>query len=319
MSSEHFPDQFQNNFLICNTIGFLGVLQYEVKYDGAQITAVRTDDIVRSEDPNFRPSDIEIGGDGAIYVADWHNTLIGHMQHNMRDPNRDDKHGRVYRISAKNGKAVKPVKMKGKPIAEVAQNFFSKNNSVRYRARLELSGRATQDIVAALKQFAGSLNPTNDDPNHDEAQALLESLWVLEEHRVPNMDLINKTFAAKEPRVRSGAIRTLGHWAGKVDGWEETLISAARDDSALVRAEAVKSAVEFSGLTSAEVIFEVATRGTDPELNDVLAYAKKNIDVDAVVADSVKSGRKLSDAASAYVLQNASVEDLMKLDPTEDI
>ena len=319
LSSDHFPDKFQNNFLICNTIGFLGVLQYEVKYDGAQVTAVRTDDIVRSEDPNFRPSDIEIGGDGAIYVSDWHNTLIGHMQHNMRDPNRDDVHGRIYRITAKNGKAVKPVKMKGKPIAEVAQHFFNKNNSVRYRARLELSGRETKDVVAALDAFTSALNPTNDDPSHDEAQALLESLWVLEEHRVPNMDLIKKTFAAKEPRVRSGAIRTLGHWAGKVEGWEETLVSAARDDSALVRAEAVKSAVEFSGLTSAEVIFEVATRGTDPELNDVLAYAKKNIDVDAVVADSLKSGRKLSDAANAYVLQNASVEDLVKLDPTKEV
>ena len=319
LSSSHFPEKYQNNFMICNTIGFLGVLQYEVKYDGAQITAVRTDDIVRSADPNFRPSDIEVGGDGAVYISDWHNALIGHMQHNMRDPNRDAKHGRIYRIAAKGGKPLKPVKMKGKPIADVLQNFFSKENSVRYRTRLELSGRDTDKVVAALKKFTAGLNPGNDDANHDEAQALLESLWVMEEHRVPNLDLVKKIFAAKEARVRSGAIRTLGHWAGKVEGWEETLLTAARDASALVRAEAAKAAVEFKGAAAAEVVFEVATRGTDPELNDVLAYAKQNIDVDAVVADTIKSGKPLSAAANAYVLQNASVDDLMKLKPTKDI
>ncbi|MCH2585389.1 MAG: hypothetical protein MK138_11545, partial [Planctomycetes bacterium] len=46
--------------------------------------------------------------------------LIGHMQHNMRDPNRDHGHGRVYRVTCKGRPLVKPAKMKGKPIAEVA-------------------------------------------------------------------------------------------------------------------------------------------------------------------------------------------------------
>ena len=33
------------------------------------------------------------------YVSDWQNVIIGHMQHNVRDPNRDDKHGRIFRVS----------------------------------------------------------------------------------------------------------------------------------------------------------------------------------------------------------------------------
>ena len=272
LSSSHFPDELQNNFMICNTIGFLGVLQYEVKYNGAEITAVRTDDIIRSSDPNFRPSDIEIGGDGAIYVSDWHNALIGHMQHNMRDPNRDHSHGRIYRITAKGAKPLRPVKMKGRPIAQVLPNFFSKENSTRYRTRLELSGRDSAQVVQEVADFTATLSPANDNPNRDEAQALLECLWVHEEHRVPNMDLVKKAFRARDARVRAGAIRTLGHWAGKVDQWQDTLLAAAKDTSALVRAEAVKAAVEFSGDAAAEAFFEVAARDVDPELNDVLAY-----------------------------------------------
>ncbi|MEZ6087519.1 MAG: GDSL-type esterase/lipase family protein [Pirellulaceae bacterium] len=125
LSSSHFPDSFQNHFLICNTIGFLGVLQYEVKYN-AEITAERTTDLLQSSDPNFRPTDIEVGGDGAIYVSDWQNTLIGHMQHNMRDPNRDHEHGRIYRITAKGRDLLPPVKMRGKPISEVLHNFSAR-------------------------------------------------------------------------------------------------------------------------------------------------------------------------------------------------
>ena len=36
--------------------------------------------------------------DGALYISDWHNVIIGHMQHNIRDPKRDHNHGRVYRM-----------------------------------------------------------------------------------------------------------------------------------------------------------------------------------------------------------------------------
>lgn len=40
-----------------------------------------------------------MGPDGALYFVDWHKPLIGHMQHHIRDPNRDKEHGRIYRIT----------------------------------------------------------------------------------------------------------------------------------------------------------------------------------------------------------------------------
>lgn len=323
LSSSHFPDANQNNFLICNTIGFLGVLQYEVQTHGAEITAERVEDLLRSTDPNFRPSDIEVGGDGAVYVADWQNALIGHMQHNMRDPNRDHEHGRIYRITAKGRESLTPAKMRGKPIAEVLQNFFSKENGVRYRTRIELSSRETDDVMRELDAFTAQLNPQRDDIDRDEAQALLECLWVCEEHRVPNIALIEKTFQAAQPRVRAAAIRTLGHWAkhkqsGRVltnhlPGWESVLLTAAKDDSALVRSEAVKAAVDFDGLSPAEVVFEVSARPTDPELNAVLNYARSQIDLDPMIEDAIRNKKPLSPAAESYALANTKPELLLQM------
>ena len=319
LDSSHFPPEHKGNFLICNSIGVLGVLQHEVKYDGADITAHEIEPILLSSDPNFRPTDVEVGGDGALYVSDWSNALIGHMQHNIRDPNRDHQHGRIYRVTYKGRDLVKPAKMKGKPIAEVCENFFAKEKSTRYRARLELTGRDVKEINEQVGAFAAKLNPKNAGADRDEAQALLECLWVIEEQRAVNLPLLQKVFQAEEPRVRAAAIRTLGHWAGRVDGWKDTLVAAGRDDWALVRAEAAKAAVELQGLAAAEVIFEVATRPLDAELETVLRYARGKINVDQMVKDALASGKPLSKAAQLYVLRNASVNDLVKMDPTEAV
>ncbi|MEO2036470.1 MAG: PVC-type heme-binding CxxCH protein, partial [Planctomycetaceae bacterium] len=315
LSSSHFPDDMQGNFLICNCIGVLGVLQHEVHYDGADITAKEVEPILLADDPNFRPTDVEVGGDGALYVSDWSNVLIGHMQHNMRDPNRDDEHGRIFRVTAKGRPLVKTRKMKGRPIAEVCRAFYAKENSVRYRARLELSGRDSGEIADEVGRFAANLNSQD----AGDAQALLECLWVFEEQRIPNMNLLATVYEANEARIRAAAIRTLGNWGHTADRWQHLLSTAAVDDSALVRAEAVKAAVSFEGPEPAEAVFATATLPTDPELETVLQYAAEQLALDSVVSNAIASRRPLSDAARSYAMRHASVEELLRLPPRDDV
>ncbi len=316
LSSSHFPPENNGNFLICNAIGFLGVLQHEVKYDGATITAHEIEPIVVSSDPNFRPTDLEVAGDGALYISDWCNPLIGHMQHNMRDPNRDALHGRIYRVTYEGRPLLKPVKLIGKPLQDVFRAFYAKENGTRYRARLELSGRKTTDVVAALSAWTSSIQP--DSPENE--QALLESLWVFQEHRVPNEALLRKVLKAKEPRVRAAAIRTLGHWGPNgIENWAELLIAAARDAEPLVRAEAVIAAPSFEGVAAAEAIFEAATRPTDVQLDFNLNWARGQLNIDAIVRNAVESGKPLSKAAQAYALQKASISSLLKMEMNEAV
>ena len=107
VSSRHFPDDVQGDLLINNTIGFLGTKQHTMEDDGTGYKSRHRQDLLRSSDGNFRPVDMEFAPDGSLYLVDWHNVLVGHMQHNLRDPSRDNEHGRVYRITAEgNLKAV---------------------------------------------------------------------------------------------------------------------------------------------------------------------------------------------------------------------
>ena len=69
--------------------------------DGSGFVGIETEPLLQSSDVNFRPVAMQFGPDGALYVVDWFNPLIGHMQFSLRDPRRDTTHGRVWRVTAK--------------------------------------------------------------------------------------------------------------------------------------------------------------------------------------------------------------------------
>ena len=78
---------------------------------------------------------MKIGPDGAIYFLDWQNPIIGHMQHNLRDPSRDRTHGRIYRVTYEGRPLLKPAKIAGEPIDKLLDLLKEPEDRVRYRAR----------------------------------------------------------------------------------------------------------------------------------------------------------------------------------------
>ncbi len=68
---------------------------------GATVTAAELPDFMTSDDPWFRPVDVRIGPDGALYVADFYNRIIGHYEVPLDHPGRDRTSGRIWRIVAR--------------------------------------------------------------------------------------------------------------------------------------------------------------------------------------------------------------------------
>ncbi|WP_390621517.1 PVC-type heme-binding CxxCH protein [Novipirellula artificiosorum] len=194
LSSQHFPEALQDDFLICNTIGFLGVKQYDLDREGngedrefGHVWGTPGLELINSEDRNFRPTDAVIGEDGALYVADWHNAIIGHMQHNIRDPNRDHAHGRIVRLTVKGRPLQEPVKIHGQPIAALLENLKHPVNGVRHRTRVELSAHDSDAVIAATQRWMKDFDPNDE----IEAHHLLEALWLHQQHGVRNEELLN--------------------------------------------------------------------------------------------------------------------------------
>ena len=82
-------------------------------------------DIVRTDDASFRPIDVKLGPDGALYVADWANPIINHGEVDFRDPRRDRHSGRIWRISKKDTPVVKWEPLVGKSDLALADGFLS--------------------------------------------------------------------------------------------------------------------------------------------------------------------------------------------------
>lgn len=69
-----------------------------IRFDGTTPRAEERPDFVVSEDPWFRPVDLCLAPDGALYLADFYNRIIGHYEVPLDHPGRDRERGRIWRI-----------------------------------------------------------------------------------------------------------------------------------------------------------------------------------------------------------------------------
>jgi glucose/arabinose dehydrogenase/lysophospholipase L1-like esterase len=275
LSSRHFPEASQGNYLVANVIGFLGILQYKIEEKGASFAGTEVEPIVESTDPNFRPSDIEIGPDGAIWFTDWQNPIIGHMQHHLRDPSRDHRHGRVYRITYPERPLLKPAPIAGQPIPKLLDLLKEPENRVRYRARIELSGRDAGQVVAALRQWVDRLDKK--DPNYE--HHLTEALWQFQYHNVVNEDLLKRVLRSPDHEARAAATTVLCYWRDRVSQPLELLKAQANDENPQVRLAAVRACSFFRDPQVADVALMVLEHPMDNYLKFALDETMKQLDV----------------------------------------
>ncbi|MCZ2483704.1 c-type cytochrome [Aquirufa nivalisilvae] len=238
ISSRHFPDEVQGDMLINNTIGFLGMKQHQIWDDGTGYKSKHRVDLVKSEDRNFRPVDMEFAPDGSLYFIDWHNILIGHMQHNARDPLRDHTHGRIYRITYPSRPLVKPAKVFGASIDELLENLKLPEYRTRYRTRRELRGRNVADVITKTKAWVAKLD--KNDPNYE--HHALEALWVTWGMNKIDQVLLGQLLKAKDYHVRAAAVRAVRYNGHQLPNQAALLTQAAQDKHGRVRLEAIVAA-----------------------------------------------------------------------------
>ena len=264
LSSRHFPEEFQGNFLNCNVIGVQGIFRVKVTAAGAGLKGETLENLVKSSDPNFRPVAVNTAPDGSIYFLDWANPLIGHMQHHIRDPNRDHKHGRIYRITYEGRPLLPPAKVDGQPLAKLLDLLKEPENDVRTRAKIELSKHDSAKVIAAVKQWTASLDPKDKDYEHH----LTEALWVHQWLNVVDVELLKRMLRSPDYHARAAATRVLCYWRDRVNDPLGLLAVQVNDESPRVRLEAVRACSFFKTARAAEVAVAVLDKEANPEKPD---------------------------------------------------
>lgn len=213
IDSAHWPEEFQNVYVHSQCIGFLGTHLDKLQSDGAKnsgyFSTPMPQAILSSDIGNYRPVCSEVGQDGALYIADWVNPLIGHMQFNLRDPRRDHTHGRIYRVVHKDGKILPKVDLTKLDIAgllKVIQTTTEGNTRDRARRLLQTMDKA-KVIAATNKWVFDELDPRARE--YDYELMTLEALWIQQGHGVYDTKIIDEVTRAREPLVLAGAIRAI--------------------------------------------------------------------------------------------------------------
>lgn len=313
LSSSHFPAEYQGNYLVGNVIGFHGIMRYKLSDDGSGFMGEELEPIIQSSDENFRPVDLEVGPDGAIYFCDWQNPIIGHMQHNLRDPSRDQTHGRVYRITYTGRDLVKPIEIGGAKTADLVALLKHNDDRIRYRAKIELSARDSREVLEAVDQWLKSLKPGEDEFEHHR----LEALWVYQYHNVVNKELLSEVLSSPDPRARAAATRVLCYWRDRVEQVIPMLAKLANDEHPRVRLEAVRACSFFRDGRAAEAALQATRRPLDDYLRYTLGETMRQLE--PYWKEAIASGAPFAvdnPEGINYILQSVTTAELVRLPRT---
>ncbi len=265
VSSRHFPAERQGQFMTCNSIGFLGINFSTPREDGAGFTGELSGDLISSSDPNFRPVDLEFAPDGSLYFLDWHNALIGHMQHNARDPKRDHERGRIYRVTYPARPLVQPAKVAGASVPALLENLKLPEYRSRYRTRRELRGHPAKVVIPAAKAWAAKLDKT--DPLYE--RHLCEAMWATWAQNQPDTSLVLACLNARSHQARAAAAQVLRYSTDQIPNAVALLRQAANDPHGRVRLTAIVAASWLDNQDGARIVLDALRHPFDKWMSPV--------------------------------------------------
>src|SRR5262245_58655553 len=245
--------------------GFLNnaVYWFQIFEDGSGFRVKDLPALIVSKSPVFRAVDVRMGPDGAIYIADWYNPIIGHYQASFRHPDRDKAHGRIWRVTAKGKSSVKPPDLVKMSTPELLDQLKSAERWNRTHARRVLADRPTDEVIAATATWAASAD----------ARGLIDAIGIYETHEVVEPALLKRLLRSPDYRVRAYSTRVVGSWNDRLPDALTLLAERAADEHPRVRLEAVVAASYVPDPRAVEVASIVVDRPMDRFLNHALIQA----------------------------------------------
>ncbi|WP_372899610.1 HEAT repeat domain-containing protein, partial [Stieleria sp.] len=190
--------------------------------------------------------------------------LIGHLQHNLRDPSRDHSHGRIWRVTHKERPLLEPAKIDGATIPQLLDLLKSPEDRTRYRARRELAARDSEPVLKALDTWVAGLDASDPSVEHQQ----MEALWMYQTHNQVRTDLLDKLSASENDRARAACVRLTSHMMHAIPDHADRFAKAVHDEHPTVRLEAVRAISFLSGDDAIEMVLGVL----EHDMDDYLQY-----------------------------------------------
>jgi glucose/arabinose dehydrogenase/lysophospholipase L1-like esterase len=197
--SQHFPADWQGRMVTCD-FRANRVTSFSITEQGAAYITKQEADICRTSNNTFRPIDVKLGPDGALYIADWSNPIINHGEVDFRDPRRDREHGRIWRVSVKGKAGLKKPELAKANTGTLLNELLSPNHFNASQATRLLVEKGSAAVAPELKTWTAKLKTEKEQ---------LAALWIHQALNLPTTDLQAKLLAAQDGRIRAAAVRVL--------------------------------------------------------------------------------------------------------------
>lgn len=238
VSGRHFPPDWDGDCITCDFRGHR-VCRFKLSDDGSSYASREMPEVIKSNHPAFRPIDVKMGPDGALYIADWYNPIIQHGEVDFRDPRRDKTHGRIWRVTAKNRKLVEKPKLVDASIPELLDQLKAPEGWTRQQAKRVLKELGKEKVDPELAKWVNVLDPKEPGYEHH----LLEAVWVDIGNRTTNGELLGRLRQAKSAEVRAAGVRILSELP--IHASKEEWQSLVKDASPRVRLETIRAMVAY--------------------------------------------------------------------------
>lgn len=273
LSGRHMPPEWQGN-LITNDFRGHRVCRYVLTEDGSGYIAREKAELIKTNHPAFRPIDVKLGPDGALYIADWYNPIIQHGEVDFRDPRRDQTHGRIWRVTAKGRPLVSRPQLVNATTEELLDALKAPENWTRQQAKRVLKERGAKLVLPALGPWINALDPNDTDCEHH----VLEALWMYQALDVIPQAVLTTLLNAKDHHVRAAATRVAGYWHDRLPNTLELLAARVADDHPQVRLEAVRALAQIPSPRAAELAMTALDRPVDKFLDYAIWLTARDLE-----------------------------------------
>jgi putative membrane-bound dehydrogenase-like protein len=260
-----FPKEFQGNFFIGDAVSSR-VHRFTWENKGSSPVGKSETDLIKSADPWFRPVNVKLGPDGALYVADFYNAIIGHYEVPLGHPKRDKQRGRIWRITYK-GEHHDVNDLTTADVPDLLAALDADNITTRLAATDQLADRIGEPAIEHLKAIIGD-NEVSPSPI-----TYIHSLWILYRLNAITEDILKESIAHESPLVRLHAFRILREWKSAAGTFHRQVLNAIKDNDPHVQRAAIELLMGYPEMTTVEAALSVLN--TAPAHDTHLIYTSR--------------------------------------------
>ena len=269
--ADTFPAAYRNRMFVGNVMtNKINDAQFVPRGSGVHGNDVP--DFLISSDAWFRPTNIKLGPDGALYVADFYNRIIGHYEVDLHHPGRDKQRGRIWRIVYRGDDAgAKPAKkfdLTKATVQEMVDGLADSNFMIRMATMNRLADIVGEPAIAPLKQMIAK---TQNDYQK------VHGLWILFRLAAMEPAMLKAAGSDTSPIVREHTMRMLG----EKNPWDavdrEMAYAGMGDGDALVRRTAAEAVGRHPAFDNVRRLLDLMQRPDgDRFINHVVKIALRD-------------------------------------------